>query len=206
MSRLLSIALIFAAWVLPLSAFAQDPQPVAGYKLFEGPLLDIFSPAGDGWSLVDGGQAMIFMREGEQRHASDIASVNSFPVAADADTATFEALVREEIRKGVEGDRYQSLPGSSLTVVQHGTAHCLRYAQAVIDRAAQVGRGKTRQMVLDVHGLYCRHPANPELGIALIYSVRAPKREPEQTASAADAFFDSLALKPEPVETAPAEN
>jgi len=193
-SSLLALTLcIFVA----MPAHAAKPRRIPGLQRFEGPLLDIVSPAGKGWVMVDAGtRGKLFMRDGKERHASLIATVTTFPVEAEASVATFDAQVRENVAKEAQGARYQPLSGGDLVPEQHGAAHCLRYSQAVTDLSAQVGRGDTATLVLELHALYCRHPADPALGVAITYSVRAPQRTAEETALAAQSFFDGVVLKP----------
>ena len=193
-----SSLLAFMIWILgAIPAHAAKPQRVAGLQSFKGPLLDIHSPAGKGWTMVDmGTRGMLFVRDGKERHASLVASVTTFPVKVEANPETFDAQVRESVAQDARGARYQPLSGGDLVAEQHGAAHCLRYSQAMTDLSAQVGHDNTAVLVLELHALYCRHPANPALGVAITYSVRAPQRTPEETELAAQSFFDGVVLKP----------
>jgi hypothetical protein len=192
---------LFAASMMSLllttatNVAAQEPRRVAAGFLFEGPLLDIRAPRDKGWSVVDQDKdGLIFMRKGRKRDASFIASVTPFEIAVAADAAGFEAQMRDRLRKDFDENRFERLE-ESIVANDLASVKCFRYTTAAIDRAAQIDRGKTRRLALDLHALYCRHPADAALGIAITYSYRSPERDVEKTARDAQAFFDDVVFK-----------
>lgn len=197
--RICCLALLLA--LAPGPAAAQDARPIASGTPMPGPLLDLASPEGEGWllSIADNGD-LTFVREGRQRDASEVAMVQAFGIDPEADDDAFRKAVESELAIGRgPPDRFETLESAMVTVVIDGVP-CIRSLDLVRDNAAEVGRGKTRVMLIDVHGTYCRHPVKRSLGLAFIYSVRSPKREEDATTAKALAFFDTLRLH----KTAPA--
>lgn len=185
--RLLLLAA--ASWGAAIATCrAQDMTTVESETRFELPLLEVRSPAGEGWLTIDAGaDGRYFMREGEHRHASVAATVNFFPLSPALDRAGFEALVREEVARQAPADRFEPIE-SSLEYGETRGYPCMQYAGVVRDTAAQVGGGRTRSLLLDVNALYCRHPHDATRGFSLVYSYRGPDRDPSLGASA-EAFF-----------------
>lgn len=186
-------------------AASQDLRPIASGTPMPGPLLDLASPEGDGWllSMAESGD-LTFMREGRQRDASEVVSIQSFGIDPEADEAAFRRAVESEIAIGRgPAERFETLESAMVDVVIDGVV-CIRSLDLIRDNAAQVGRGKTRVMLIDVHGTFCRHPVKRSLGLAFIYSVRSPEREEDATTAKALAFFDTLRLHKTPP-AAPAE-
>ena len=196
------------AAVLALTAWpvaADELRTVVPGTPMPGPLLDLASPEGDGWVLntAENGD-LTFMREGRQRDSSEIASVQAFGIDAEADDAAFRKAVENEIAIGRgPAPRFETLESAMVMVMIDGV-ECIRSLDLIRDNAAQVGRGKTRVMLIDVHGTFCRHPAKRSLGLAIIYSVRSPTREEDATTAKALAFFDTLRLH-KTLPAAPAE-
>lgn len=178
-----------------MPAVAQDVRAIAGGTPMPGPLLDLASPEGDGWLLrTEKNGDLTFAREGRQRGASEVATVQSFGVDPDADDAAFRKAVESEIAIGRgPAPRFDTLESAMVTVLIDGV-ECIRSLDLIRDNAAEVGRGKTRVMLIDVHGTFCRHPAKRSLGLAFVYSVRSPEREEDATIAKALAFFDTLRL------------
>lgn len=177
------------------SAAAQGARPIASGTPMPGPLLDLASPEGDGWYLrtAENGD-LTFAREGRQRDASEVATVQTFGIDPEADDAAFRKAVESELAIGRgPAPRFETLESAMVTVLIDGV-ECIRSLDLIRDNAAEVGRGKTRVMLIDVHGTYCRHPVKRSLGLAFVYSVRSAKREEDTTTAKALAFFDTLRL------------
>lgn len=178
-----------------MPAVAQDVRAIAAGTPMPGPLVDLASPEGDGWLLrTEKNGELTFVREGRQRGASEVATVQSFGIDPDADDAAFRKAVESEIAIGRgPAPRFETLESAMVTVLIDGV-ECIRSLDLIRDNAAEVGRGKTRVMLIDVHGTFCRHPAKRSLGLAFVYSVRSPEREEDATTAKALAFFDTLRL------------
>ena len=192
-----ALVLLLALAVGP--ATAQEVRAIASGTPMPGPLLDLASPEGDGWYLrtTENGD-LTFAREGRQRDASEVASVRTFDIDPEADDAAFRRAVESElaISRG-PASRFETLESAMVTVLIDGVS-CIRALELIRDNAAQVGRGKTRVMLIDVHATYCRHPVKRSLGLAFVYSVRSAEREEDATTAKALAFFDTLRLNKTP--------
>lgn len=201
MTPIRTLLLAIALWAAAIApGHAQQMTPVAPETRFELPLLELRSPAGKGWMTVDGGaEGRFFLREGEHRHASIAATATFFPLQPALDRAGFEALIREQVARQAPPDRFEPVE-SSLEYGESRGYPCLRYAGVVRDTAAQVGGGRTRQLLLDVQALYCRHPHNATRGFSLVYSYRGPERDPA-LATDAEAFFAGAKPLPPPAAT-----
>ena len=195
----------FLTWLVLLLALAAGPALAQSVRTIEsrtpmpGPLVDLESPEGDGWLLrVAEGGDLTFMREGRQRDSSEVASVQAFNIDAEADDAAFRKAVESEIAIGRgPAPRFETVESAMVDVLIDGVV-CIRSLDLIRDNAAQVGSGKTRVMLIDVHGTFCRHPVKRSLGLAFIYSVRSPEREEDATTAKALAFFDTLRLHKTP--------
>lgn len=193
-----TLLLAVALWVAAIApCHAQQMTPVAPETRFELPLLELRSPTGRGWMTVDAGaEGRFFMREGEHRHASVAATATFFPLRPDLDPAGFEALIGEDVARQAPADRFEPVE-SSLAYAEDRGYPCMRYAGVVRDTAAQIGGGRSRQLLLEVRALYCRHPHDPNRGFSLVYSYRGPEREPTLAADA-EAFFAGAKPLPPP--------
>ncbi len=187
-----ALFLAIALWAAAIApCHAQKMKPVASETRFTLPLLELRSPAGEGWMTVDAGEeGRFFMREGEGRYATVAATVTFFPLEPALDRAGFEALIREEVARQAPRDRFEPMASSLIHDETRGHP-CIRYTDLVRDTAAQVGDGRTRSLILDVVALYCRHPHDARSGYALVYSHRGPDRDPALAADA-EAFFATV--------------
>jgi hypothetical protein len=188
----------FAVVLLALVAgpvAAQAARPIESRTPMPGSLVDLESPRGENWMLRTGENGdLTFMRYGRGRETTEVATVVAFGIDAEADDAAFSRVVQNEIAIG-RGDpnRFEVIE-ATLDEVTKGDARCVRSFDLIRDLAAQLGGGKTREMVLAVHGLHCRHPTKRELGLSFVFSVRSLKRQEDTTTADAQAFFDSIEM------------
>ncbi|MFZ5636476.1 MAG: hypothetical protein ACOY82_07785 [Pseudomonadota bacterium] len=195
---LLVVCILSAAALAPCRA--QDLESTLPGTIYHGPMLDVAVPDGTGWMTIDNGvQGRLFERRGERRHTTIIASATFFPLEPNLDDAGFEAQVRADIAHQAAEDRFEPVE-SSVSYDESRGYPCIVYAAVVRDTAAQVGGDRTRDLILEMRALYCRHPHDAALAFALIYSHRGKQRDPA-FAAAAEGFF--AGAKPTPAITPP---
>jgi len=114
---------------------------------------------------------MSFARRGQAANESFGAQVLMFNLAPSNTPEEFEALMRAAAQKDTDPTRFNTRQ-TSFIYSNERSYPCVRYHSVVEDTAPQGLKGT---LLLEVEGLYCRHPARQATGFAVIYSHRGEK-------------------------------
>ena len=172
---------------LALSGCAHQAQgvAVAPGKMFAGDYINIRAPQTDGWQLIhSSGRGMVFGKRSDTPMASFTASVNMFDLAPTKTPEELEILVKDGIAKDSDPTRFE-VQEESLKSSTERSYPCVRYQSVVKDKTP---KGSTVPLLLEVDGLYCRHPIRQATSFAVVYSYRGVTRRPTLRAEA-EAFI-----------------
>jgi hypothetical protein len=144
--------------------------------MFAGPLISVRAPTTGKWLLTRRSDTAITFGGGEIGKTF-IAEVAMFRLAPAATPEEFEALVRKNTAPNVDidpkyPDRYELLE-QSVNYSRERRYPCVRYRAVTKDKRA---KGTKEPQFLEMDGLYCRHPAHPTSGVAIMYSHRGLAR------------------------------
>lgn len=117
--------------------------------------------------------------------ASFTASVNWFDLPPGKTPEELEVLVKDAIAKDTDSSRFD-VQEESLKSSTERSYPCVRYQSVATDKAPKVH--STIPLLLEIDGLYCRHPVRPDTGFAAVYSYRGGSRHPTLRAEA-EAFI-----------------
>jgi hypothetical protein len=117
---------------------------------------------------------MVFGKRGDAQASSFSASVNMFPLEPTTSQEAFETLVKEAVAKDTDPNRFD-VQQQSLKYSAERTYSCVRYQAVATDRSP---KGSATPLLLEMDGLYCRHPIRQDTGFAALYSYRGPGRYP----------------------------
>ena len=83
----------------------------------------------------------------------------------------FLALIKQAIEQDTDPKRFHILESSTDYTSERGYP-CVRHHAVANDKQARASATTREQLVLEWHGLYCRHPVRMDRGFAAIYSHR----------------------------------
>ena len=173
--RMTRTSSLLLAVVLGLYGCATQPHgvAVAHGKLFAGSYINIRAPQSDGWQLIhSSGSGMVFARRGDTQTSSFTASVNMFDLPPTNTPESLETLIKEAAAKDTDPSRFD-VQQQSIKYSTERSYPCVRYQSVAKDRTP---KGSTAPLVLEIDGLYCRHPVRQDTGFAAVYSYRGTSR------------------------------
>jgi hypothetical protein len=181
---LINTPLRFALLLLLLaSCAAPSKPPLPPGKLFEGDYLNVKAPDAPGWSVIGSSPGgMAFAKQGRERGETTSALVSMFDLPPTDTPEAFVAAISEGIRKNTDPKRFDIID-SSLDYTTERAYPCARHYSLVTDKQAA--------LLLEMRGLYCRHPVRTRTGFAAIYSHRGSARDPN-LAQEAQAFIQGV--------------
>lgn len=158
---------------------------------FSTPYMTASSPAGENWWMQsDSDTAVAFFRGSANN--SFVANVALFRMGPASSPEEYEALIKESIARDLDPNtpaRYELLE-QSIQYSTERTYPCVRYRAVSRDNGA---KGASEPLLLEVDGLYCRHPANESLGVSILYSHRGLTRHADLKTEANE-FIDNVSL------------
>lgn len=146
--------------------------------------MSVAYPAGNGWLIKQSTDTSVAFHRGSPED-SYAAYVGLFRMGPASTPQEYEALIRDVVAKDVDPDmpnRYEMLE-LSITYTTERAYPCVRYHGVSIDHGA---KGVQGPLFLEVDGLHCRHPADPTVGAAILYSHRGLQRHAGQQVEAED--------------------
>jgi hypothetical protein len=187
--RRIALALMLAL-TIPHVGHSQ-PTDVSPGTMYRGELLDIRSPNSDGWMLAETSPGnWTFVTGSRVTKDTYAASVMSFPLTETRSHEEYLALVKDAIDKASSPDRF-TIIGEELQYTEARGYPCAAYKATIEDRKVKTSFFKRETQLLEVHALYCRHPARPTLGFAIVFSHRGPELDPYLNQQAQD-FIDGV--------------
>lgn len=173
------------------SGFTAHAEEVASGERITTPYMSLSVPAGAEWQVQRRSDTAIALARGEADNSFAVAALLFRMGPADS-PEEYEALIKQAVAKdGDPGnpDRYRLLE-QSVKYSNERPYPCVRYTATSEDRAA---RGATVPLFLELYGLYCRHPADPSIGVTIMYSHRGLTRHSD-LADEAEAYLRDIVL------------
>jgi hypothetical protein len=128
---------------------------------------------------------MVFGKRGDGQMATFTASVNWFNLAPGRTPEELQVLIKEAVAKDTDQSRFD-VQEESLESSAERSYPCVRYQSVAKDKTPK--GSSTIPLLLELDGLYCRHPIRQDTGFAAIYSYRGISRHPTLRAEA-EAFI-----------------
>lgn len=178
-------------------AQVREFQNVPPGKVYSGPILNIAAPNSEGWQLLKSDPSgMAFGRRGSASGESFAAAVAIFDPPQTNSPEEFEALIVKGARSDAETDRFSTKSFTHQFTSSRGYA-CVQMKNISEDRQAKSGPNKTETLVMQNEHLYCRHPAQKNIGFAITYSYRGKDLHPNFE-SEAHAFIEGVQVPNNP--------
>ena len=136
--------------------------------------MSVKAPSTGKWMLQRRSDTAITFAGGEIGNTF-VAEVLMFRLAPAATPEAFVALVKEAAARDGDPkypDRYEQLE-QSVKYSSERPYPCVRYQAVTKDNRA---KGTREPQLLEMDGLYCRHPSEPTAGAAIMYSHRGLAR------------------------------
>jgi hypothetical protein len=111
---------------------------------------------------------MAFGKSGRSAGESFIAQVAMFNLPPTTTPEQFETVVKTAVDKDTDPARFD-VQQASFKYTSERTYPCVRYQSVARDKTPH---GSTAPLILEIDGLYCRHPVRQDTGFAAIYSHR----------------------------------
>jgi hypothetical protein len=165
-------AVVWLGLVTACTVSAQNT--VTHGELFTGPYMSVKAPSTGKWMLQRRSDTAITFGGGEIGNTF-LAEVSMFRLAPAATPAEFEALIKKGAARDVDPnypDRYERLE-ESVAYSSERPYPCVRYRAVTKDNRA---KGTKEPQLLEMDGLYCRHPSEPTAAAAIMYSHRGLAR------------------------------
>jgi len=156
--------------------------------MFKGSFVDVKAPNSDGWYFLGSSpQGMAFAKRGSAAGESLSASVMTFDLQPSDTPEDFVRLVKEAIQKDTNNPSQRFAPIESRSDYSTERSYpCVRHYVLVNDKDAQTSPTTKEPLLLEIQGLYCRHPVRTNTGFAAIYSYRGRSRYPDLATEAHD--------------------
>lgn len=168
------------------AAPTRQPPTVPAGKMFRGSYIDVKAPSSDGWIYLGSSpQGMAFAKQGLPPGESLTATVMMFDLQPTQTPEDLVRLVKEGIEKDTNSQRFASIESKTDYTAQR-TYPCVRHHALANDKEAVTSPTTKEPLLLEIQGLYCRHPIRTDTGFAAIYSYRGRSRYPALGAEAQD--------------------
>lgn len=183
-------AIALLLWFAASFAWAQAPAP--GERL-RNEWVEIQVPTTPGWRLVPPSPVLIAMaRSGHGPDGSLAAFAQVFRIEQPRDREHFLELVRSGTAADTPPERFTERQVD----IRHDDSRgiwCVRHAAVHDDRQARLRSGGIGTLTLQTLTLYCLHPQEPGLAVAIGFSHRGQGQHPEFDTEA-EAFIESARL------------
>jgi hypothetical protein len=162
-------AMLVALCLLSSLACAQPVQPRQHMAWQQ---LDVRAPASEGWVLASASpQALAFMRRSAALARSEVATVSVFQLPESLDRDGFMAWVRSAVQADSPPARFRPIEVQHEPMDERGYA-CVLHRSLTQDLQARGLAAGSEPPQLQLHALYCRHPARAGTGFAAAFSTR----------------------------------
>jgi len=187
---------VVTALITLLGACAGTTEPkktisVSPGQKFTGSYINVAAPNSNGWQLIQSSSSgMAFSKLGETAEETFGAQVQKFSLAPTTTLEELEALIKQSVDKDTNRSRFD-VQQSYFSHTSERKYPCITHHSIVQDKAPIGVNGPLR---LEAHGLYCRHPKQPETGFAIIYSHRGKEAYPNLLTEAVS-FIQSVQVE-----------
>lgn len=163
--------------LLVLAGCATPPRPVvvSHTQTFGGDLLEIHPPASGGWEKIQESESGIAFAKGDRSTSESlVANVAVFGLPPTNTPAELEALIQVAAKEDTDPNRF-TVQEQTIQYSDERAYPCVRYHLVSIDKSPVA---KTSPLILELEGLYCRHPVRTPAGFAALFSHRGQQRYP----------------------------
>ena len=184
-------SLLFLSCLATAAANAQSPgQPVTQRQLFPSDILNVYSPNSEGWVVTGAASNGIsFGKRGLDSNETYGAQAVIFEIPPTTGGEELIGFVKKRIAAMNPLPRFQETDANYRYTEDRGYP-CVKVHITFDDTAAITPTGKEK-LTLQVISLYCRHPAQPQLGFFAAYSHRG-KVSDDQLESVAARFLEGV--------------
>lgn len=184
--------------LMTTSGQAQSPgQAVKPGQLFAGSLLNVHAPDSEGWLFAGAGNnGMAFARRGAEQNETYGAQIILFKLAPTDSNEEFVEVIKNRVRMANPPSRFAVLEMNYEYTVHRGYP-CVRHKSVFDDKEALTTFGTRSAMKLQVISLYCRHPAEQEVGFFAAFSHRGANTDPDLEAPA-QRFINGVEVPQQP--------
>lgn len=173
-------------WLLSCAAPSRQLPEIAPGEFLPGEYINVRAPNSEGWIWRESSsKGMGFAKYGRAPGESLGAQLLIFDLQPTETTEQFVALIKQGIEQDNDPERFDILESSSDYTSERGYP-CVRHHALANDKHARTSATTREQLVLEWHGLYCRHPLRTDSGFAAVYSHRGRGRYPRLRAEAED--------------------
>ena len=170
--RLVLTAISRLPWLLSCAAPPRELPAVAPGEFLPGDYVNVRVPNSKGWHWVESSsKGMGFKKHGHAPGESLGAQLLIFDLEPTETPEQFVALIKQAIEHDTDPKRFHVLQ-SSIDYTSERGYPCARYHALADDKHARTSANTREQLVLEWHGLYCRHPVRTDRGFAAVYSHR----------------------------------
>ena len=166
--------------LMTATVHAQSPgQSVKPGQLFAGSLLNVHSPDSEGWLFAGAGNnGMAFARRGAEQNETYGAQIILFKLPPTHSNEEFVEVIKNRVNMANPPSRFAVLE-MNYEYTDHRGYPCVRHKSIFDDKEALTTFGTRSPMKLQVISLYCRHPAEQEVGFFAAYSHRGANTDPD---------------------------
>jgi hypothetical protein len=155
-------------------------------KLYKGEYINVTAPNSAGWMLVDSSsKGMAFAKRGLAAGETLGAQLLMFELQPSETPEQFLSLIRAGMEKDTDRKRFDVLQSVSEYTTERPYP-CVRHRGSFNDKEAVTSPTTKERLLLEAHGLYCRHPVRSNTGFAAIYSYRGRSSYPRLAEEAQD--------------------
>jgi hypothetical protein len=178
--------MLFACLLLGSCAAPRQLPTLPPGKLYKGDYVNVRAPNSEGWVLADSSiKGMAFAKRGLAAGETMGAQLLMFDLPPSETPEQFLSLIREGMEKDTDRNRFDVLQSVSEYTADRPYP-CVRHRGSFNDKQAVTSPTTKERLLLEAHGLYCRHPVRTNTGFAAIYSYRGRSAYPRLAEEARD--------------------
>lgn len=183
--------LLLFGFLITGATHAQSPgQPVTQRQLFPSSILNVYSPDSEGWVVTGvASNGISFGKRAIESNETYGAQAIIFEIPPTTGSEELVGFVKKRIESMNPPPRFQETDANYQYTENRGYP-CVNVHITFDDTAAVTPTGKEK-LKLQVISLYCRHPAQQQLGFFAAYSHRG-KVNDDQLEPAAKSFIEGI--------------
>ena len=184
------LLLIIGCLIASVGHAQSSGQAVTPKQLFPSSILNVYSPDSEGWVITGAASnGIAFGKGGANSNETYGAQVVIFEMSPTTSNEELVSIVKKRIAAMNPPPRFRET-SSNYQYTENRGYPCVNVHIDFDDTAAVTSNGK-KQLKLQVISLYCRHPAQQQLGFFAAYSHRG-KTADDQIETAAKSFIEGI--------------
>jgi len=184
------LLLIIGCLIASVGHAQSSGQAVTPKQLFPSSILNVYSPDSEGWVITGAASnGIAFGKRGANSNETYGAQLVIFEMSPTTSNEELVSIVKKRIAAMNSPPRFRET-SSNYQYTENRGYPCVNVHIDFDDTAAVTSNGK-KQLKLQVISLYCRHPAQQQLGFFAAYSHRG-KTTDDQIETAARSFIEAI--------------